>query len=73
MNCLKQIDKAFVLCLGCNGATSLLLWFAKLDSGSYTAITIATTGAYIGAWATARIKGTPEERAVSPTPPKDAP
>jgi hypothetical protein len=66
MNFLQHADKAFLLCLGCNGITSLLLWHAKLDAGSYTAITIATTGAYIGAWATARIKGTPADRAPQP-------
>ncbi len=66
MNFFQHADKAFLLCLGCNAITSWLLWNAKLDAGSYTAITIATTGAYIGAWATARIKGTPADRAPQP-------
>ena len=66
MKFLQHADKAFLLCIGCNSVTSLLLWFGKLDTGSYTAITIATTGAYIGAWATARIKGTPADRAPQP-------
>lgn len=64
---LQKADKAFLLCLGCNGVTSLLLWFEKLDNGSYTTITLGTTGAYIGAWAFAMTKGTPAERATAGT------
>lgn len=68
MRGLEHLDKAFVLCLGCNLVTSILVWFGKLDPPNYTLITMGTTGAYITAWAAKAIKGTPADRAASQEP-----
>lgn len=66
---LNHLDKAFVLCLGCNAITGILLWNAKLGEQNFTMITMGTTGAYIAAWAAKAIKGTPADRAAQePTP-----
>lgn len=46
-NLLSFLDNRFVLCIGCGGVTSLLLWFGKMDSTAYAAIIIATVGAYV--------------------------
>jgi hypothetical protein len=43
----KLGGRRFLLSVGCNLVTSALLYLGKLDGGSYTAITIATVGAYI--------------------------
>lgn len=43
----KLGGRRFLLCVGCGALTSLLLYSGKLDSGSYTAIIIATIGAYV--------------------------
>jgi len=40
--------RKFVLTLGCAVACTALLWFGKLDSGSFTAIILGTVGLYIG-------------------------
>jgi len=50
------LENRFVLCLGCNAVTSLLLYLGKLDSGSFTAITLGTVGAYIAGGAFERAK-----------------
>ncbi len=41
--------RTFVLVLGCSAVNSLMKWFDHLDNGSYTAIIIATVGAYVAA------------------------
>ena len=41
--------RTFLLTLGCGIVASLLLWFGKLDGGSYTTLILGTVGAYIGA------------------------
>lgn len=41
------LENRFILCIGCGAVTSILLWFGKLDSGSYTAIIMGTVGAYV--------------------------
>jgi hypothetical protein len=41
------LENRFVLCVGCGLITSILLWFGRLSDGSYTAIIMATVGAYV--------------------------
>lgn len=41
--------RRFLLTVGCGLVNAILLWFGKLDTGSYTAITLATVAVYIGA------------------------
>lgn len=59
------MEKRFLLCVGCGAVTSFLLWFGKLDSGSYTAIIMATVGAYVAGGVVERTK---EIKAQGPTP-----
>lgn len=52
---IDQIDRLrkaiggtrFILAVGCGLVTSALLWFDKLDGGSYTTVILGTVGAYI--------------------------
>lgn len=53
--------RRFLLTVGCGAVTSFLLWHGKLDSGSYTAIIIATVGAYIAANTTQKVKSNAAE------------
>lgn len=39
--------RTFALTAGCGVACTVLLWFAKLDTGSFTTIILGTVGAYI--------------------------
>lgn len=39
--------RTFLLTVGCGFVSSFLLWFGKLDNGSYTAIILASVCAYI--------------------------
>ncbi len=41
--------RTFALTAGCGMVVSLMRWFDHLDNGSFTAIIIATVGAYIAA------------------------
>ena len=50
------LENRFVLCVGCSAVCSLLLWFGKLSDGSYTAIIMATVGAYIAGGVVERAK-----------------
>ena len=68
MRWLTYLDKPFVLCIGSLVVSTWLRWYDKLDSGSYVAITMGTTGAYIAAWGYKQTKGTPAERAEAATP-----
>ena len=43
----RQGGRRFLLCVGCGLITSLLVLTKSLDSTSYTAIVIATIGAYV--------------------------
>lgn len=40
--------RKFVATIGCGIATTLLTWFAKIDAGTYSLVTISTVGAFIG-------------------------
>jgi len=40
--------RRFLLTLGCGAINAALVWFGKLDGGSYTAITLGTVAVYIG-------------------------
>lgn len=50
------LENRFVLCIGCAGVCSGLLWFGKLGDSSYTTIIIATVGAYVAGGAVERVK-----------------
>lgn len=39
--------RKFLMTLGCGVATTLLVWFGKIDGGVYATVIIATVGAYI--------------------------
>lgn len=39
--------RSFILCVGCAGVCSFLLWHGKLQDGSYLAIILGTVGAYV--------------------------
>lgn len=41
--------RTFLLTVGCGLASSVLLWFGKLDSGSFAAVIGSTVSVYIGA------------------------
>lgn len=43
--------RTFALVVGCGAVTSLMRVFEKLDNGSFTAVIIATVGAYVAATA----------------------
>lgn len=47
MNLPSLGGRRFLLTVGCGAVNAVLLWFGKLDAGSYTAITIATVAVYI--------------------------
>lgn len=47
MNLPSLGGRRFLLTAGCGAVNAVLLWFGKLDAGSYTAITIATVAVYI--------------------------
>lgn len=44
----KFLSRRFVLALGCGMACTGLVWFGKIDDVAFSAIIIATVGAYIG-------------------------
>lgn len=48
MNLQMFGGRRFLLTVGCGAVNAILLWFAKLDAGSYTAITLGTVAVYIG-------------------------
>lgn len=52
--------RRFVMTIGCGLVTSVLLWFGKLTSGDYMAITIATVAVYIGGNTYQKTKGAPD-------------
>lgn len=58
----KMGGRKFLLCVGCGAVTSLLLWFGKLESGSYTAIILGTVGAFIAGNVAAQKMGGPDEQ-----------
>jgi hypothetical protein len=39
--------RRFILTLGCGMATTMLVWFGKIDGMTYSAVIIATVAAYI--------------------------
>lgn len=41
----------------CGAVTSVLLWFGKLDSGTYTTVILGTVGAFIVGNVAAQKKG----------------
>lgn len=49
---MKLIERAggrkFLATIGCGIATTLLTWYAKIDAGTYSLVTISTVGAFIG-------------------------
>lgn len=49
--------RKFLVTVGCGGVCSILLWFGKLDNGSYTAIILGTVGAFIAGAAYQNVKG----------------
>ena len=55
-NLRSLLDNRWLLCVGCNAVTSFLVYVGKLDSGSFTAITLGTVGAYIAGGAFERAK-----------------
>ena len=48
--------RTFVLTLGCGAVTSVLVWFGKIDGGTYAAVILGTVGAYIAANAVQKVK-----------------
>lgn len=50
------LENRFVLCVGCAGVCSVLLWFGKLDSASFTIIIMGTVGAYVAGGVVERAK-----------------
>lgn len=39
--------RKFIATIGCGFATTLLTWFSKIDSATYSLVIIGTVGAYI--------------------------
>lgn len=67
MNCWRNfLETRFVLCVGAGAVCSILLWFGKLDSGSYTAIIMGTVGAYVAGGAIERVKELGAAKATQP-------
>lgn len=58
MNIQTLGGRRFLLTVGCGIVSSILLWYGKLDTGSYTAIILGTVGAYIAANTVQKVKGT---------------
>lgn len=50
------LENRFVLCVGCAGVCTVLLWFGKLDSASFTIIIMGTIGAYVSGGVIERAK-----------------
>lgn len=50
------LENRFVLCVGSSAISSVLLWFGKLDSPSYTLIIAGTVGAYVAGGVVERAK-----------------
>jgi hypothetical protein len=48
--------RRFLLTLGCGIATTVLTWFGKIDSATYSYVLIATVAAYIGGNTTQKIQ-----------------
>lgn len=49
--------RRFLLALGAGVVCSALLWFGKLDTGSFSAIILGTVGAYIAGATYQKVKG----------------
>lgn len=47
MNLCSFGGRRFLLTLGCGIATSVLLWFGKIDGTVYATVVLGTVGAYI--------------------------
>lgn len=47
MNIPSLGGRRFLLTVGCGAVNAVLLWFAKLDAGSYTTLTLGTVAVYI--------------------------
>lgn len=48
MNFARMGGRRFTLALGAGVVSSVLVWFAKIDSSTYAAVIIGCVGAYIG-------------------------
>lgn len=57
--------RTFLLTLGCGVVTSVLVWFGKIDGGTYATVTLGTVGAYIAANAVQKVKQIAGETAIA--------
>jgi hypothetical protein len=44
---MALISRKFLLCVGCGGVCSILVWFDKISDSVFSVIIIGTVGAYI--------------------------
>lgn len=55
--------RRFILTVGCGLFTTMLTWYGKIDSGTYSTVIIATVGAYIAGNTYQKTKSTTKEQA----------
>lgn len=57
MNLSTFGGRRFLLTVGCGVATSVLVWFGKIDPMTYAAVVLGTVGAYIAGNTVQKVKG----------------